>query len=379
MLSRGIRKYISNPALGLTPCILYNILQVSKVNEAYALIISLVVAVAGELILRVVYKSRIFSMVFFVSWVSLTITFILWFLTKEYANKPNTYIIICEILIVCIFMLLRLSKTFIITKFFRKKNLFQKALFNEFFESVRFIQYGLTLHLFGLLLFRQFTLYISASRPVEIFLFAICPILIVFTVGLYQALKISKLSARLQKEEWLPIVTEKGEVTGKIAKNVSLSMKNKFMHPIVRVALIANSKVYLQEKPINDILSPKKLDYPFEKYMLFNHEINLAARNSLKMMLDDEMIDTPINFLLKYVFENENTKRLIFLFVTKIDDENKIRRNNKMHGKFWSIKQIEESFPDEIFSECFELEYEYIKNMILSPTDIFGEKNKDSN
>ena len=145
-------------------------------------------------------------------------------------------------------------------------------------------------------------------------------------VGVYQVLKISNLVARLRKEEWIPIVTEKGEVTGKIAKNVSINMKNKFLHPVVRVALISNSKVYLQERPLNDILNPGKLDYPFEKYMLFNHEINLAARNSIRKMVGDE-IDFSIKFLLKYVFENEDTRRLIFLFTANIDDEDLIKRN----------------------------------------------------
>jgi hypothetical protein len=188
-------------------------------------------------------------------------------------------------------------------------------------------------------------------------------------IGAYQAFKVSALSSKLKHEEWLPIVTEKGEVTGKIAKSVSFNMKNKFLHPVVRVALISKSEVYLQERPANDILNPGKLDYPFEKYMLFNHEINLAARNSIRQMVGQD-IDISISFLLKYVFENEDTKRLIFLFVANLDDESKIKRDGKMTGKFWTVKQLEEGFADEIFSECFELEFEYLKNMVLVPSDI---------
>lgn len=77
-----------------------------------------------------------------------------------------------------------------------------------------------------------------------------------------------------------------------------------------------------------------------------------------------------IQFLLKYVFENENTKRLIFLFVANVEDESMIKRRGKMTGKFWTVKQLEEGFADEIFSECFELEFEYLKNMVLIPSDI---------
>jgi hypothetical protein len=136
------------------------------------------------------------------------------------------------------------------------------------------------------------------------------------------------------------------------------------MHPVVRVALISGSKIYLQERPMNDILNPRKLDYPFEKYMLFNHEINQTARNSISRMIGNN-VDFSLKFILKYVFEDDNTKRLNFLFAANVDDEDSIKRTGKMTGKFWTIKQIEEGFADEIFSECFELEFEYLKNMVL--------------
>ncbi|WP_419033432.1 hypothetical protein [Dysgonomonas gadei] len=341
-----------------------------NVKEQFALCAGFALAVFGELFFRMYYKSRAFSATFYISAISIMISLIVWLIIHPYVEKPNTYIVICEVIIICLFMLLRASKTYMAAHFFRQKNLIQKALLNEFYDSATFIQYGLTLHIFGIMLYRQFTVSSQNIHTSEIIIFSIVPILIILLIGVYQVLKISNLVAKLRKEEWIPIVTEKGEVTGKIAKNVSINMKNKFLHPVVRVALISNSKVYLQERPLNDILNPGKLDYPFEKYMLFNHEINLAARNSIRKMVGDE-IDFSIKFLLKYVFENEDTRRLIFLFTANIDDEDLIKRNGKMNGKFWTIKQLEDGFADEIFSECFELEFEYLKNMVLVPSDIF--------
>ncbi len=370
MLSKGLRKHASNPVIGLFPFILFIILHTMNVKEQFALCAGFALAVFGELFFRMYYKSRAFSATFYISAISIMISLIVWLIIHPYVEKPNTYIVICEVIIICLFMLLRASKTYMAAHFFRQKNLIQKALLNEFYDSATFIQYGLTLHIFGIMLYRQFTVSSQNIHTSEIIIFSIVPILIILLIGVYQVLKISNLVAKLRKEEWIPIVTEKGEVTGKIAKNVSINMKNKFLHPVVRVALISNSKVYLQERPLNDILNPGKLDYPFEKYMLFNHEINLAARNSIRKMVGDE-IDFSIKFLLKYVFENEDTRRLIFLFTANIDDEDLIKRNGKMNGKFWTIKQLEDGFADEIFSECFELEFEYLKNMVLVPSDIF--------
>lgn len=367
MLSTGIRKYMTNPAIGLLPFVLFILLYTSGVETACSLSISILSAVAGEISIRSYYKSRSFSLTFYISGISLLATFIIWFFTYNHLDKGETYIVLCEMLIVIMFMLLRASKTYIAAVFFRQKNLRQKALMNEYYNSASIIRYSLTFHIFGIMLYRQFIGKESITAGCNVVLFSILPVLIILFAGIYQVYKISRLSSKLKKEEWIPIVTEKGEVTGKIAKSVLLNTKNRFLHPVVRVALTSKTKVYLQERTVGDVLSPGKLDYPFEKYMLFNHEINLAARSSIGEMVGDKL-DISIKFVLKYVFENDNTKRLNFLFVADIDDEDKIKKSNLMTGKFWTVKQIEESFADEIFSECFELEFEYLKNMVLIPS-----------
>ncbi|WP_029906417.1 hypothetical protein [Prevotella sp. 10(H)] len=381
MLSKGIRKHISNPVIGLVPFILFIILHMMNVPEQYALIAGISLSILGELFLRLYYKSRGFSVTFYISGISMLIGFVAWIFSHEHIeaiNKPNTYVVLCEVCMICLFMLLRVSKTYVATRFFRQKSLMQKALLNEFYDSATLIQYGLTIHVFAIILYRQFTFQGEDAQVLDVVMFSLLPLLILLSIGIYQTLKITNLVSRLRKEEWLPIVTEKGEVTGRIAKSVSMNMKNKFLHPVVRVALISDSKVYLQERPMDDILNPGKLDYPFEKYMLFNHEINLAARNSIRRMIGDE-IEFSIKFLLKYVFENDDTKRLIFLFTATVEDEDLIRRDGKMKGKFWTVKQLEEGFSDEIFSECFELEFEYLKNMVLVPQDIFVQNRASAN
>ena len=268
-------------------------------------------------------------------------------------------------------MLLRVSRTYINTHILKPKSLFEKTLLNDFHQTATVIQYLLTLHLFILLFDRQMELVYPEFYISDFLLFSVIPLCSILGIVIAQLLNVRRLSKKLRKEEWLPIVTEKGEVTGRIAKSISFTMKNKFLHPVVRVALISNGKVFLQERSDNDILSPRKLDYPFEKYMLFSHEINLAARNSIAQMMG-ESADIPLKFLLKYVFENDDTKRLIFLFVAEVEEEDLIKRTAKMTGKFWTVKQIDEGFADEIFAECFELEFEYLKNMVLLPSENFN-------
>ncbi len=64
---------------------------------------------------------------------------------------------------------------------------------------------------------------------------------------------------------------------------------------------------------------------------------------------------------MKYTFENEITKRLIFLYVADIEDENIFNSLQLQGGKLWTVSQIEDNTGTDIYSECFELEFEYLK------------------
>lgn len=372
---KSARRYISNPILGLLPFLLYIILHAVMNTEWHAIAIAFIASVAGEIFIRQYFKSRVFSLAFYVVDISLVITFIFWFLYRGIGHNNNIYLIICEISMVCLYILIRISKTYIRMNFLKDKSMVQKALLNEFYFSSSLIQYLFTVHLFFILIYK----YLGEQHQtlLDSTIFTIIPALTIIMLFVYEIMKVKSLNSKLRKEEWLPIITPKGEVTGKIAKSVSLKMKNKFLHPVIRVALVSNGKLFLQERRHDDILSPGKLDYPFEKYILFKHDLNLAARNSISQILG-YYYDFPLSFLLKYEYENENTKRLNIVYVAHIDDESEIKRSGKMSGKFWTIKQIENGFADEIFSECFELEYEYLKNKVLAKPDVQTTMNNNS-
>lgn len=64
-------------------------------------------------------------------------------------------------------------------------------------------------------------------------------------------------------------------------------------------------------------------------------------------------------------FENENTKRLIFFYVSIISSEKEFNKLLLKGGKLWTPKQIEDNIGSGVFSESFELEFEYLKNTVL--------------
>jgi hypothetical protein len=255
----------------------------------------------------------------------------------------------------------RLLRTRVITILARNRQPNVRNYLSESFRVAFQIQYALFFHL--LLTLVYFTL--STVQPPkigerEIILLAE---VIILAVIVMEVVRFHFLDKKLRAEEWLPVVTESGEVTGKVAKSVTREMKNKFMHPVVRIALISNGKIYLKKRDASRLLNPGALDYPFEKYMQYNHDINEAILNMVKKEIGTK--DIPLRFLLKYIFENKSTKRLIFLYVSIIDDEEKFNSLELKDGKLWTEKQIEENRNSNIFSECFELEFEYLKNTVL--------------
>lgn len=363
MLSKGIKKYLTNPIIGILPFVVYIILQTYLLPDPYAFSVAIATTLLGEFTLRKYFNSRIYGLTFYITLVALTIIAIVWLIGHTWINNNYTYLLAGEISIVIQLMIFRFGKMPLKARLFKKRTFLEKVLLDDFFFTAAVLKYLLTAHIFILLVYKQ----LAGGRifpTIDLCIYAIIPSLIIVGIFFYQIFKSNYIIRKLHEEEWLPIVTEKGEVTGKIAKAVSRTLKNKFLHPVVRIALICNKKVYIQERGLENFLDPNKLDHPFEKYMLFKHEVSTAAHNSIKRVLGTD-INTEPEFVVQYVFENEFTKRLIFLFTVEIEDESMISRTEKMTGKFWTVRQIDQEFEDGVFSECFELEYEYLKHMIL--------------
>lgn len=369
MLTKGIKKYFANPVLGLLSSVVCTLLYLLTSNIGLSLVVSIIFAALSDLFVSNYTGVKISGLIFRLSLVAFFISLVIWFILKDTYIPDIFYLLFSEMLIVCLLIISRLSRIYLKLYIGPKPTALQKAFFDEFFEIARLVEYALTFHLFIVLLYRLIRINYKLPIFLDAFIYFLIPVILLVVIILYQELKIKKIVDQLRKEEWLPIVTESGEVTGRIAKSISLAMKNKFLHPVVRVALIYDGQIYLQKRSLDDVLAPDAYDYPFEKYMLYNNEINVAARNSLAQVIGEN--DFKINYLLKYVYESESTKRLVFLFFTRAESSEQIENLNQLSGKFWTTKQIEENFVDEgFFSECFELEYEYLKNTVLQSDEL---------
>lgn len=272
----------------------------------------------------------------------------------------NRFVIV-EVLFVLSLIIARLSRGKIVMRMAKSSNILVKSYLKESFRVAFQTQYGLSLHL---LLVLSLFLFNGADPGMmnRLWILLVAQILLV-VIMLGESGRLYILYKKLYKEEWLPVVTERGDVTGRVAKSITKDMKNRFMHPVVRVALIYKGKIYLRERDPSRVLNPGMLDYPFEKYMHYNHEIDESVHNTIGRECGNRHI--PLRFLLKYTFENEITKRLIFLYVSDIEDEELFNTLHLKGGKLWTETQIDDNMGNNLFSECFELEFEYLKNTVL--------------
>ena len=355
MQNNIIKRIFSNPALGLLPYLIFSIL-IGQVNTLIAFAIGFILSLSPLLFgmkkeIRTIYDVS--------AWSFLIATLGLFLLVPDF--HPQYSFILAEIVLVSSLMIFRLSRKALIRKVNNTKQGDRKHYLYESFHVAFQAQYALTFHLIVILGFRIFFIvrYPIVDIVMELNVFQI----ILATIIVLEALRIRLLNKRLQSEEWLPVISESGDVQGKVAKSVSISMKNKFLHPLVRVALIYDGKLYLKNRDKSRLLDPNKLDYPFEKYMQYNHNIDEAINNLIKSEVKTAKM--PVRFLLKYVFENEITKRLVFLYVSRIPTEVAFSNLHLKDGKLWTINQIDDNMGSDIFSECFELEFEYLKNTVL--------------
>lgn len=348
-----IIKQLRNPAYGLVPLLVFTIL-IGWMNAVTAMCIALGLSLAGVFLVR--KHSR---MLYDISAITFSIALLLLFFYHP-LDIFGKFVIV-EVIFVVALIVSRLLRTRVILLLSKNKRANIRNYLSESFLVAFQIQYALFFHLLLVLVyFTVSTIRTPWLSKQKIILIAQ---LILLTIIFLKIIRFLFLDKKLRKEEWLPVVTESGEVTGKVAKSVTKEMKNKFMHPVVRVALINNGKIYLKKRDAFRLLNPGAFDYPFEKYMQYNHDINEAVYNMISKEIGTK--DIPLRFLLKYIFENSNTKRLVFLYVSIIDDEEKFNKLQLRDGKLWTEKQIEDNRNSHIFSECFELEFEYLKNTVL--------------
>jgi hypothetical protein len=276
----------------------------------------------------------------------------------------NYFSIVFEVWIIFVFSVFLFFKNYFRGKILIKNEAirdFQLIWFNSDIYVIKIaVHLGVT-HLIIVLLYCLLP-DIYHSKHWDKFIFFILLYIFITFHFIYEFIHLYIIRKKYLAEEWLPVVDETGTVHGKVALSISQSSGNKYLHPVIRIALIHKGMLFLKEKKSSNLGEIPELDYPFETYLKYRETLEEGITRVFKENVGTK--DLPSRFVFRYVFKNIKTNRLIYLYVSNIY-ETTLLQLQLGKGKWWTRKQIEENLSKGFFSGCFEKEYELLSNTIL--------------
>jgi len=361
-----LKRHRENQALGLLPVLLFMILD-SFISYLLSFFIALGICIISLIAFRLLTRDKVYQ--FLLLPASLTMVFYSIFLCLKL--EPVLFIyspLISEVVLVVVLTFIGISKPIIWrwvrnpkTTLFRRTEM--KLRLNEFFFVSQVIQNIYTLHLFTIIFY---SILPTAMKDVhtEHFLYRDLGVLLGVLIIIYEQIRMMMMTGSLRKEMWLPVLNDNGKVIGCMARSVSRALPRKHCHPIVRVAIVCNGKLYLTKRRSDDYVSRDTIDHPYESYVLFRHSIESTV-HELTGKLSETANSAEPRFIIRYLFENEHVKHLVSLFVIHIDDESLLENIDRPKGKLWPVHQIAENLSSGIFSEYFVQEFPFLQNTVL--------------
>lgn len=231
------------------------------------------------------------------------------------------------------------------------------------FVSARVVVILTILHLLvtlGFMLFRH-----PMRQGAELWLLRITPPLVYLLTILFNQLSIVYFNRLMSRELFLPIVNKQGDVVGKCLAEDALQHKNRYILPVIRIAVSIRGLLYLAPRQTDCIGEPGKTDLIAEDYLHFGETLKEGVYRILREQLPELPTESlRLNFM--YHLENEVRNRLVYLFTLTADDDSLMNNGKNKGGKPWTFRQIEQNLHKGFFSSSFEYEFEELKEIIYT-------------
>ena len=196
------------------------------------------------------------------------------------------------------------------------------------------------------------------------FMLHIAPVFVCITSMIVEQIEIQILRS-VKAPEFVPVVTPQGEVIGGIDKILANEYKNEYIHPIIRIAVVNYNMLFLAKRSLQRVIDKGKTDILLETYLLFKEDIRSGVERLLKETFPQAWKDLKPEFSIKYKFRNEETDRLVYLFILDLGTADGLLCSPKVeNGKLWTFQQIEFNLNRNYFSEMFENEYDHLKQIM---------------
>lgn len=358
----SVKKGVVNQAMGLIPLLLLMFLD-NYLPYFYSFVLSACLGIISLCLFKILKKRDTYY--FILNPVGITLLLYSLFLALQFSFILHLYLpLVIEILLVLSLFFVGIFKNVIFQHIrLNKENPYklawQRLMWEESLYIAKLIQFFYTLHLFGLLLYG--ILPESMKEPdISLFLYRKFGFGIGVLIVVYGQIRFFWMNKALDKEMWLPVLNNKGNVVGRVAYSVSDSLPKDHFLPVVRVAVIYKGMFYLVHQGEKALFFPDKIDYPFSCYLQYSQTMEKAVQT---MISGDDSLKP--RFLVRYIFENEKLKHWVSLFVLRIQTEKSFEQIKKDTGKLWTVKQIEENLNSGIFSDYLKEEFGYLQSTVL--------------
>lgn len=340
--------------------------------EKLALFIGLI-SVCIEIFYKIIYRS--FLPMFGAVSLSLLQFAILRFFFNIFLSFVSNTILLAILLFVNVLIVRKLYSFSFYNyskSYYGNKMVIDNAIY-EFLYMSRLLLYILGVYLFIIVIYS--TSLFNFHQDIYDFLNYRLIFILLIAYFIYECIRIILLNKMLSKEIWLPIVNKSFRTIGKIEKQESADCRNSYLHPHIRIIIMYKNQIYLQLNQIKNSLSGLRWDTPISLDLHYKESPDSILINSILKKYIVSENKKRCHKILTYQFKTDTMNRLIMLYVVNLSDE--LHMNRSCGGKFWTPSQIEEELNKNVFSNCFEQEYEFLKNTVLLAWKYMKEKEED--
>jgi hypothetical protein len=361
-MNNRTKRILNNQAVGILP-ILASMIMDLYVSYVVSFLIGLSLCVLLLLVFHLLVRKDIYQFLLIPTLVTyLGYSVFLFFDIEEALNVYSP--IIAEILLVSVLGLAGFFKRSILHRYKDMQRpyqvLFRSTLSDAFFVA-EIVQTVYTVYLFAMLIYTHLPGDSFGDAGFIRFFYHYVGALIGLLIICYEQVRLLLADKIIGKGVWLPVLNDKGRVTGSTMCSEGDVPARKYFHPIVRVAVIYKGMFYLVRRAKEAVVSPGLPDHPFHRHVEFRNSREGTVQEAIGALRDDPSAKP--RFMIHYTFENKRVKQLVSLYAICLSDEEQLQHFTG--GKLWTSKQVEEDMQAGVFSEYFSREYLYLKNTIL--------------
>jgi isopentenyldiphosphate isomerase/intracellular septation protein A len=160
-------------------------------------------------------------------------------------------------------------------------------------------------------------------------------------------------------EEWVPLVDEFGNVTGK-APRTFVHSGSKILHPVVHMHIVNHDKaILLQKRPATKLIQPNRWDTAVGGHISAGETLEQALKKEAYEELGLQQFSAKMVKI--YKWESEIEAELVYVFVSTDAIDFNVHTDEVDEIRFWSKKQIVKELGQGSFTPNFEYEFEMLK------------------